>query len=80
MTGLPLILILLILIGALVGAGSVIFTPVLAIPIGLFLIALVGIWELTKRRRTSTQRMEELREEADSDRVEFTERDRQTLA
>jgi UPF0716 family protein affecting phage T7 exclusion len=79
MTGLPLILILLILIGAVIGAGSVIFTPVLAIPIGLFLIALVGGWEALKRRRSSTQQMEELREEASSG-VEFTERDRQTLA
>ncbi|MFL5827844.1 MAG: hypothetical protein ACJ76V_15070 [Thermoleophilaceae bacterium] len=79
MTGLPLILILLILIGALVGAGSVIFTPVFAIPIGLFLIACIGIWEALKRRRNSVQQMEALREEASSD-VEFTERDRQTLA
>ncbi|MBX5470505.1 MAG: hypothetical protein IRZ21_11480 [Thermoleophilaceae bacterium] len=80
MTAIPLTLVVLVLIAALFGAASVIFTPIWAVPIGLVLIAAVAGMDAARRRRTAGRRMAALRTRAKAESVEFTERDKQTLA
>jgi hypothetical protein len=69
----------LVVIGLLVGMSLTIFlTPVIGVP--LLLIALIfGIVMRGQRQATSTGRMQDFRETAPSEGVEFTERDRETL-
>jgi type III secretory pathway component EscV len=65
-------------VGLLLGAALVPGAPIFAIPIVAILIVILGATEF-RRRSTAAQRMQGLRQEADSDPIEFTERDKQTL-
>jgi Sec-independent protein secretion pathway component TatC len=82
MTGLPLILILVVLIAAIFAAASVIFTPIWAVPLGLVLIVGIVVLDFLRRQRTAGQEIAAIREDAkpERDKVEFTERDKETLA
>jgi hypothetical protein len=79
-TGIPLILIVVVIIASLFAAASVIFTPIWAVPLGIVLIAGVDGSEVFRKQRTSGQRMADFRHEAKAESVEFTERDKETLA
>jgi uncharacterized protein (DUF58 family) len=57
------------------GGGAVI----VALPIALLGIAAVGFADFNRRRK-SARSMEELREGAKAEKVDFTERDKETLA
>jgi type III secretory pathway component EscV len=65
-------------VGLLLGAALVPGAPIFAIPIVAILIVILGATEFS-RRSTAAQRMQGFRQEADSDPIEFTERDKQTL-
>jgi hypothetical protein len=67
------------IVGLVVGAALVPGAPIFALPIALILIVVMGVGEM-RRRAADSQSMEAFREEADSDPVEFTARDKQTLA
>jgi hypothetical protein len=69
----------LVVIGLLVGMSLTIFlTPAVGVP--LLLIALIfGIVMRGRRQASSAGRMQDFRETAPSEGVEFTERDRETL-
>jgi flagellar biosynthesis component FlhA len=66
-------------IGLLVGAALVPGMPIFALPIVAILLVVLGVAEL-RRRSAETRSMESFRSEADSEPVEFTARDKQTLA
>jgi hypothetical protein len=51
----------------------------IAIPLAVLAIAVVGFTDFNRRRK-SAHSMEELREEAKAEKVDFTERDKETLA
>ena len=65
--------------GLVLGAALVPGAPIFALPIAAILIVALGAAEM-RRRATANRSMESFREEADSDPVEFTARDKQTLA
>lgn len=65
-------------IGLLVGAALVPGMPIFALPIVAILLVVLGVAEL-RRRQAETRSMESFRSEADSEPVEFTARDKQTL-
>lgn len=69
----------LVVVGLLVGMSLTIFiTPAIGVP--LLLIALIfGIVMRGRRQASATGRMQDFREQAPSESVEFTERDRETL-
>lgn len=66
------------IVGLLLGAALVPGAPIFAIPIVAILIVILGATEF-RRRSAAGQSMEGFRAEADSDPIEFTERDKQTL-
>jgi acid phosphatase family membrane protein YuiD len=65
-------------VGLLLGAALVPGAPIFAIPIVAILIVILGATEF-RRRSAEAQRMQGFRAEADSDPIEFTERDKRTL-
>jgi hypothetical protein len=67
------------IVGLVLGAALVPGAPIFALPIAAILIVVLGVAEL-RRRAADNRSMESLREDADSDPVEFTARDKQTLA
>ena len=66
-------------VGLLVGAALVPGAPIFALPIVAILIVLLGVGEL-RRRSAEARSMQSFRSEADAEPIEFTERDKQTLA
>jgi flagellar biosynthesis component FlhA len=66
------------IVGLLLGAALVPGAPIFAIPIVAILIVILGATEF-RRRSAEAQRMQGFRAEADSDPIEFTERDKRTL-
>ena len=66
-------------VGLLVGAALVPGAPIFALPIVAVVIVLLGVGEL-RRRSAETRGMQSFRSEADAEPIEFTERDKQTLA
>jgi Sec-independent protein secretion pathway component TatC len=79
-TGIPLIVIVLVIIAAIFAAASVIFTPIWAVPLGIVIIGGVLASDAMPQRRTAGQQMADFRDEAKAEQVEFTERDKETLA
>ena len=67
------------ILGLLLGSALVPGAPIFALPIAAILIVVLGAAEM-RRRSADRHSMESLREEADSNPVEFTARDKQTLA
>jgi type III secretory pathway component EscV len=67
------------ILGLVLGAALVPGAPIFALPIAAILIVVLGAAEM-RRRAAHSRSMEEFREEADSDPIEFTARDKQTLA
>ena len=66
------------ILGLLVGAALVPGAPIFALPIVAILVLVLGLGEM-RRRKGEAQSMEGLREQADSEPIEFTDRDKQTL-
>jgi flagellar biosynthesis component FlhA len=66
------------IVGLLLGAALVPGAPIFAIPIVAILVVALAAAEF-RRRSAEARSMEGFRAEADSDPIEFTERDRQTL-
>ncbi len=62
----------------LIAFAFVIGTPILAIPIVLVAIALLGLIDF-RRRRTQAKQVGEFREQAKAQKVDFTARDKETL-
>jgi UDP-N-acetylmuramyl pentapeptide phosphotransferase/UDP-N-acetylglucosamine-1-phosphate transferase len=52
---------------------------IVALPVSVIGIALIGFLDFTRRRRQS-QTLKDFRDQAKTEKVEFTERDRETLA
>ena len=65
--------------GLLIGSALVPGAPIFALPIVLVLVLVLGGAEM-RRRSSEARSMEGFRAEADSEPVEFTARDKQTLA
>jgi flagellar biosynthesis component FlhA len=65
--------------GLLLGTALVPGAPIFGLPIVAILIVILAMVEL-KRRRGEAQNIQELRDEAKAEPVEFTARDRETLA
>ena len=57
------------------GGGAVI----VALPLAIIGIAVLGVLDL-RRRRNQAKTVEEFRDEAKAEKVDFTERDKETLA
>jgi hypothetical protein len=68
-----------VVIGLVVGTSLVIGAPVFALPVVAIVIVLLGLLEM-RRRSGEARSMQGFRDEAKADPVEFTERDKQTLA
>lgn len=68
-----------LLLGLLVGSIAVWGAPIFAVPIVLVGLALIGLGQM-RRRSQSARDIGELRRQAAAEKVEFTERDRETLA
>jgi len=66
------------ILGLLFGAALVPGAPIFALPIVLVLVVILGLGEM-RRRSAEARQMSSFREEADSEPVDFTARDRQTL-
>jgi hypothetical protein len=77
MTGLTIVIAAAI-VGLLVGAALVPGAPIFAIPIALVLVVVLGAAEM-RRRSADARSMRSFREEADSEPIDFTARDRETL-
>ena len=67
------------IVGLILGAALVPGAPIFALPIVAILIVVLGVTEV-RRRSADAQSMQSFRGEADSEPVEFTARDRETLA
>lgn len=67
------------IVGLVVGSLVVPGMPVFAIPIVLVLVVLLGGLEF-RRRGAEARSMEDLRDEAKADSIEFSARDKRTLA
>ena len=67
------------IVGLLLGAALVPGAPIFALPIVAILVVVLGLAEL-RRRSTEAHSMDGFRSEADSEPIEFTARDRETLA
>jgi len=78
MSGLTIVIAAAI-IGLLLGSALVPGAPIFALPIVAILIVVLGAAEM-RRRSVNARSMQSFRGEADSDPIEFTERDKQTLA
>ena len=68
-----------LVLGLLFGTIAVWGAPIFAIPIVLVALAIIGLGQM-RRRAERARDMGELRHEAAAEKVEFTERDRETLA
>jgi uncharacterized SAM-binding protein YcdF (DUF218 family) len=68
-----------LVLGLLFGSIAVWGAPIFAIPIVLLALALLGLGQM-RRRSESARDVGELRDQAAAEKVEFTERDRETLA
>jgi cytochrome c-type biogenesis protein CcmH/NrfF len=66
------------IIGLVVGAALLPAGVFWALPIALVLLGFLGVGQL-RRRAAEARSMESFRDEADSEPIEFTERDKQTL-
>ena len=64
--------------GLLIGAALVPGAPIFALPIVAILVVVLGLGEM-RRRSAETRSMQGFRSEADSEPIEFTARDKQTL-
>ena len=73
------IVILAAIVGLILGSALVPGAPVFGLPIVAILVGILGFTEL-RRRQHDQRSMEEFRDRADTDPVEFTARDRETLA
>jgi hypothetical protein len=67
------------IVGLLVGSALVPGAPIFGLPIVAILIVVLGVLEL-RRRSAESRSMQGFRDEAKSDSIEFTERDKRTLA
>lgn len=68
-----------LVLGLLFGTIAVWGAPIFALPILVVALAAIGVSQM-RRRAQRLRDAEELRNEAAAEKVEFTERDRQTLA
>lgn len=68
-----------LVLGLFVGTIAVAGAPIFALPIVLVVLALIGLGQM-RRRSQSARDIGELRDQAAAEKVEFTERDRETLA
>jgi type III secretory pathway component EscV len=66
------------IVGLVVGAALVPGAPIFALPIVAVLVVVLGVSEM-RRRSAETRSMQGFRDEADSDPIEFSERDKRTL-
>jgi len=66
------------IIGLILGSALVPGAPIFALPIVAILIVVLGVAEL-RRRSADARSMEDFRNEADAEPIEFTARDKQTL-
>ena len=66
-------------VGLLIGSALVPGAPIFALPIVAILVVVLGLAEM-RRRSAETRSMQGFRSEADSEPIEFTARDKQTLA
>jgi hypothetical protein len=66
------------IVGLLIGAAVVPGAPIFALPIVAILIVVLGLAEM-RRRSADARSMQGFRAEADSEPIEFTGRDKQTL-
>jgi type III secretory pathway component EscV len=66
------------IIGLLLGAALVPGAPIFALPIVAVMVLVLGLVEM-RRRSAENRGMQGFRDEADSEPIEFTERDKQTL-
>jgi hypothetical protein len=66
------------ILGLLIGAALVPGAPIFALPIVAVLVVFLGVAEM-RRRSAESRTMRGFREQADSEPVEFTARDKQTL-
>ena len=67
------------IVGLVIGAALVPGAPIFALPIVAILVVVLGVGEM-RRRSAETRSMQGFRDEADSEPIEFTARDKQTLA
>lgn len=78
MSGMTLVIVAAIL-GLLLGTALIPGAPIFGLPIVAILIVVLGAVEF-RRRQAERQSMEGLRDEAKAEEIEFTARDRETLA
>ena len=78
MTG-PTVAIAAAILGLLVGTALVPGAPIFALPIVAILVAVLGVSEM-RRRQGEAKSMQGFRDEAKAESIEFTARDKQTLA
>ena len=76
MTG-PTVAIAAAIIGLLVGTALVPGAPIFALPIVAILVGVLGVSEM-RRRQGEAKSMQGFREEASSESIDFTARDKQT--
>ena len=67
------------IVGLLLGAALVPGAPIFALPIVAILVLVLGVGEM-RRRSGETRSMQGFRDEAAAEEIEFTARDKQTLA
>jgi uncharacterized membrane protein len=65
---------LVVMSGAFMGGAVIV-----AVPLAVVIVIILGLLDL-KRRRNQAEGMHRFRERAESDKIEFTSRDRQTLS
>ena len=65
---------LVVLSGAFMGGAVIV-----AVPLAILIVLGAGLLDL-RRRRNQAQGMEQFRQQADSEKIDFTARDRQTLS
>ena len=68
-----------LVLGLLIGSIAVMGAPIFAVPVVLVVLAVIGLGQM-RRRSESARDIGELRDQAAAEKVEFTERDRETLA
>ena len=73
------IMIIAAIVGLLVGSALVPGAPIFGLPIVALLVAILGGLEF-RRRQHERRSLGEFRDEAKAEQIEFTARDRQTLA
>jgi type III secretory pathway component EscV len=66
------------IVGLVIGAALVPGAPIFALPIVAILVVVLGLAEM-RRRSAEARSMQGFRAEADSEPIEFTARDKQTL-